>query len=103
MILLLDIGNTRVKWAQLEHGAVGPQQAAVHAGWTAGQVDSVVLTALPPPRRVLVANVGGAAIGAALRDAVAQRWGIEVEQIVSTAAAAGVSSAYSQPANLGVD
>jgi len=32
--LLVDIGNTRVKWARLVGETVGPQRAAAYAGWT---------------------------------------------------------------------
>jgi type III pantothenate kinase len=32
--LLVDIGNTRVKWARLAGGKLGRQHAAAHAGWT---------------------------------------------------------------------
>lgn len=31
--LLVDIGNTRVKWARLAGGKLGRQKAAAHAGW----------------------------------------------------------------------
>jgi type III pantothenate kinase len=34
-LLLIDIGNTRVKWARLVDGKMGPQQAAANSGWTA--------------------------------------------------------------------
>ena len=34
-LLLIDIGNTRVKWARLIDGKMTPQQAAANAGWTA--------------------------------------------------------------------
>ncbi len=32
-ILLVDIGNTRVKWATLKRGRVGGMKAAAHKGW----------------------------------------------------------------------
>ena len=31
--LLVDIGNTRVKWARLAGGKLGRQHAAAYAGW----------------------------------------------------------------------
>jgi type III pantothenate kinase len=34
-LLLIDIGNTRVKWARLVGGKMSPQQAAANAGWSA--------------------------------------------------------------------
>jgi type III pantothenate kinase len=103
MNLLLDIGNTRIKWAQLDGGALGTQHALPYAGWTSDNIVMSLLSAVPRPERVLIANVGGAAIGTAVREAVARHWTLEPEVIVSTAAAAGVRNAYAKPANLGVD
>jgi type III pantothenate kinase len=34
-LLLIDIGNTRVKWARLVNGKMTKQRAAANAGWTA--------------------------------------------------------------------
>jgi hypothetical protein len=34
-LLLVDIGNSRVKWAHCEHGVLGEQRAAAHAAWSA--------------------------------------------------------------------
>ena len=34
ILLLIDIGNTRVKWARLVDGKMGKQEAAANAGWT---------------------------------------------------------------------
>ena len=31
-VLLVDIGNTRVKWATLSNGRVGPMKAVAHKG-----------------------------------------------------------------------
>ncbi|HKE94218.1 MAG TPA: type III pantothenate kinase [Povalibacter sp.] len=103
MILLLDIGNTRLKWTTLVASALAAQQAESHAGWNAARFTDVVLTSLPRPERVLVSNVGGAGIGGIVRDAIRQCWGVEAEFIVSTAMACGVRNAYPVPANLGVD
>ncbi|MDR2186927.1 MAG: type III pantothenate kinase [Azonexus sp.] len=99
LILCLDSGNSRLKWG-------------VHAGgdWleqgAAGHDDAAALPALlarwPQIRRVLLANVAGAAVAARLRQclgALAAR----LEEIRSSAACAGVSSHYQQPERLGVD
>lgn len=103
MILLIDIGNTRIKWAQLKDGGVGPQSAAAYAGW---QRDDVIHSILQPnarPDRVLIANVGGMQIGNSVRDAIASEWGVQAEFMQSTAYAGGVRNAYADPAKLGVD
>src|SRR5688500_11210861 len=102
MILLIDIGNTRVKWAMLERGELTHQQAAVHASWS-DEACSVAFAALPHPSRVLVSNVGGEQIGMIVRDVSIARWGVEPEFIQSSAQAAGVRNAYPDVWKLGVD
>lgn len=103
MILLFDIGNTRIKWATLDERGLGVQNAAAHADWDAAAFARVVLNDLPPPRRVLVSNVGGQRIGEVLQTGIRARWRIEPEFVSSTASACGVRNAYPVPGNLGVD
>jgi type III pantothenate kinase len=103
VLLLIDIGNTRIKWARFERGALQPQSAAAHATWTAQTLVETILQAAEVADRVLVSNVGGPRIADAVRTAVSQTWKIEPEFVASSAAAGGVRNAYPQPANLGVD
>lgn len=103
MILLIDIGNTRMKWATLGETKLGSQNAAAHAGWDVSAFSATVLAGLPRPLRVVVSNVGGHAIGELVRAGVRERWGVDAEFIVSTAEACGVRNAYPVPGNLGVD
>lgn len=103
MTLLIDIGNTRIKWATLKGGVLGAQAAASHAAWGRDEIRNTVLTPSTPPQRVVVANVGGSNIGDLLREAVRSRWNIEVEFVRSTSQACEVRNAYPEPANLGVD
>jgi type III pantothenate kinase len=103
MNLLIDIGNTRIKWATDDADQLVAHGAVSHADWNAQSVDMHVLESIPQPQRVLVANVGGARIADAVRNAVVTRWGAAPEFIVSTAAACGVRNAYPVPGNLGVD
>lgn len=103
MNLLIDIGNSRIKWATHDAGQLVPRGALGHADWTAQSVDAHLLESIPQPQRVLVANVGGSRIADAVRDAVVTRWGTPPEFIVSTASVCGVRNAYPVPGNLGVD
>lgn len=103
MILLIDIGNTRIKWATLDGQGIGAQCAETHAGWGAQQLTDVMLKSAIRPERVLIGNVGGAQIGEFVRGAIAKRWNVDVEFINSTAEACGVRNAYAEPAKLGVD
>ncbi len=100
--LLIDIGNTRVKWARDAAGGLGRSRAARHAGWSARDFEPVIGTGART-ERILVASVAGDPINAALRRA-AQRRGAPVPQFVTTQRkACGVTAAYLEPWRLGVD
>ena len=102
MLLLIDIGNTRIKWATFLRDAIEAQRAVPHATWTLTEC-LAAFGALPAPTRVLVSNVGGERVASIVRDASMQCWGLEPEFIHSTSAAAGITNAYPEPAKLGVD
>src|SRR4051812_33297690 len=103
MALLIDIGNTRIKWARFEDGALQPQSAAPHADWVAETFVEIVLQRGQRADRVLVSNVAGPRMAEVVRTAVAQAWQIEAEFVTSTPMAGGIRNAYPQPAKLGVD
>lgn len=103
MLLLIDIGNTRIKWARLSQGTVGEQSAAVHANWTRDDFIRQVLNSGARAGRVLIANVGGERMGDLARSALAEAWQVEPEFMQSPASGAGIRNAYPEPANLGVD
>ncbi len=103
MILLIDIGNTRLKWAELRGGVLSPQNAFAHTDADRANLIEQMQTDVVRPERVLISNVGGADIAAACISAVRARWSVEPELIVSTAYAAGVTNAYREPEKLGVD
>jgi type III pantothenate kinase len=102
-MLLIDIGNTRVKWASLHNDVVGEQQAMSHAGWTAQDVRDQIIASTERPPAVLVSNVGGARIGQLLTDSIQAAWNITPHFVRTSATAAGVRCGYSQPEKLGVD
>ncbi len=99
MDLLLDVGNTRLKWGL--HDADGWQgQGAVLLSALDGFVD--VLAGFGPLRRVLGANVAGATVGGRLTAFLAAR-GLTAEWIRPQSEGFGVRNAYLDPARLGVD
>lgn len=103
MMLLLDIGNTRVKWARLLDGKLSFGVPAAHRGRPLDAVWSMLWAALPLPRRVVVANVAGAEVAASLAAWCQAHWGVAPEFVASVAVACGVSNGYRQPGQLGVD
>lgn len=103
MKLLIDIGNTRIKWARLDERGLGAASAAVHASWSREQARAQLTGSLERPERVLVSNVGGTRIGELVSDVIGEVWGIRAEFLQSTAVARGVRNAYPEPDKLGVD
>ena len=101
--LLIDVGNTRIKWARLEQGALQPQSASPHADWTAQTFVDHLGPACADAQRVLVSNVAGPRMAQVIRAGLAQARHVAPEFVTSTATAGGVRNAYSQPAQLGVD
>ena len=57
--LLVDIGNTRIKWARFARGRLGRQRAAAHAGWSARDFERNVFARAAGIERILVASVAG--------------------------------------------
>ena len=102
MILLLDIGNTRIKWARLTHGRLGSQQAHVHVEEDLGPVLERVLDG-PAPERVFASNVAGPLMAAALREVCEERYGKRPEFLIPGPVTAGVTNGYKDPARLGAD
>jgi len=102
MILLIDIGNTRIKWAAFDGRDLGAQFALAHENLDRDELLNA-FKAVSRPGRILVGNVGGARIGELVRVVAAQTWSVQPEFIESTASAGGVRNAYPEPAKLGVD
>jgi type III pantothenate kinase len=99
-ILLVDAGNTRIKWALAASGAA-PGQWLAH-----GAVLHADLATLGAAWRnldaaeALVSNVAGAAMAAELAALLAR---FSVTWFASTAALAGVTNHYREPSRLGCD
>jgi type III pantothenate kinase len=99
-ILLIDAGNTRIKWARLQDGRLQRSQAAAHGAWSARQFGR--LFKAPQPERALVASVAGTRVRAALRQA-ARRAGVPLTLLKVPRTAGGVRVGYLEPWRLGVD
>ena len=99
---MLDIGNTRVKWARLEAGKLAAQGAALHLD---DQLDQALQHAFEgeAPKRVLACNVAGPLIGKAVSDLCHDRYGLQPEFLISSAEQCGVKNGYTDPARLGAD
>lgn len=99
MILAVDAGNSRVKWA-LHDG-----RGFVRDGWvTHADIDALDAqwSSLPAPSAIVIANVAGAGIGQRLRRS-AERWKTVPRWASSARSQAGVSNRYDEPSQLGID
>lgn len=103
MLLLIDIGNTRIKWARFDERGMGPQSAAVHSNWSPDDFVQQILNSGARAERVLISNVNGPRMAELARAAIATTWRIEPRFLHSPAAQAGIRNAYPEPAKLGVD
>lgn len=102
MTLLVDIGNTRVKWARLGADGLGEQSAAEYAGWSVADWRAA-LFAGDPVAQVVAASVAGESVDAALDAASRLATGRPVRFVRSEQASAGVVNGYADPGLLGVD
>ena len=102
--LLVDIGNTRVKWASFARGRVGRMKAAARAGWAGERIARRVVSAGPKPlERIIVVSVAGARVDRAFAAEIRRRVGIVPEFFRSTRRAGGVTTRYAEPWRLGAD
>lgn len=100
MNLLIDLGNSRLKWAAQDSaswhaGACSydePMEGAWLQAWRALQ-----------PQAVLLCSVGPEAVAERLVAWVAARWQLPVTRVAAQAEGFGVRNAYREPGTLGAD
>lgn len=100
MKLLVDVGNSRLKWAFGTAAGFVAQGEAPRGG---ADEFSGLLDAGHAPDEIRVANVAGTGAGARLAARLQERFGIAPLFARSAASGAGVRSGYADPTQLGVD
>jgi type III pantothenate kinase len=100
--LLVDIGNTRVKWASLRGSVPGRMRAFAHGGGGAA-MRTLVKAAPRGVRRIVAVSVAGKTMERALNAAARARFHVTPEYIRSTRAAHGVRNGYRDTWRLGAD
>jgi type III pantothenate kinase len=103
MTLLIDAGNTFLKWARLEGDGVGASHTVVHHGVEPTEWQSALAAIGAPPQRIVVANVAGPSFAGRLREWARATWQVDPQFPIATRAALGVTNAYARPAALGID
>jgi type III pantothenate kinase len=126
-VLLVDIGNTRIKWAVWRDGRLGRMRAAFHTGWSQKDYERHLFerslgTARPagaPSRlggssrgrsaksrycaEIIVASVAGARVNGLVRRAARHACGARPRFVGTSRRAAGVTTRYIDTWRLGVD
>jgi type III pantothenate kinase len=102
--LALDVGNTRLKWAQYEAPVAGARLLA-HGAVFLENIDKLVddeWRDLPAPSRILGCIVAGDAIKQRVVEQM-EPWDGAPHWVVPSAQEAGLSNGYDHPARLGAD
>lgn len=103
MKLLVDIGNTRLKWALLSDGKLGQQHAlAYRPELLCAQLDQA-WSSFPPPKELYLVSVASRQIVQGVSEWVENTWNCPVEVLHSEKLCAGVANGYTSPERLGVD
>ena len=102
--LALDVGNTRLKWAQYAAPVAGSAVLAQGAVFLEN-IDKLAdeeWCNLPAPSRILGCIVAGDAVKRRVEEQM-EDWEVAPRWVVSSAQEAGVSNGYDHPARLGAD
>jgi len=101
MQVLVDIGNTRIKWALYDGKRLGQHGNAVHRDVRDAALQTFARTLPREVTRLVVANVAGDAMAQGLRAVIGGR--ADIEFVATSAERFGVRCAYAEPQRLGVD
>lgn len=102
--LLIDAGNTRVKWAERTETELSPGQSFTTSSLraSASALDQV-WAHIDRPLGVALSNVAGERVRENLVSYIRERWSIDVHEARSKAELRGFHSGYRIPESLGVD
>ncbi len=104
-MLLVDIGNTRIKWARWDGVRLAARRAAAHGRWRLADYERYLFGrrgSTPGARCMLVSSVAGARVDARLH-AAARRAGVSARFVRVPRRGGGVSVGYGEPWRLGAD
>jgi len=100
--LLVDVGNSRIKWAFSQAGKLSAHGSAVHHGVVPAESSQAWLAG-EPPERVIAANVAGEIYAQLFDEWVQRQWSLDVDYIEVDPDYSNVSLAYPDPSKFGVD
>ena len=103
MILTIDIGNSRIKWASWLTEKIIARGVAEYSAETAADVIDNLFSTVEKPQRVFLVSVAGEQLYPALRDWVLRSWALDVECLKTQKKFANIINAYDDPSRHGAD
>ena len=101
-VLLVDVGNTRIKWARHSRGRIGTACAAVHSAWSPATYARRLFGGRTRPTHMWVTSVAAPGVNRALA-AAARRAGAGSTFVIVPRRGGGVTVGYLEPWRLGSD
>ncbi len=103
MNLLIDMGNTRLKWATVNNLDFIPGNPIANTAITRKAL-IILWQAIQPPNQLAISSVGASQLYDLVISVANQLWpGITIIRAISEATAFGVCNAYQEPGKLGID
>lgn len=102
-MLLVDIGNSRIKWGRWSSGQLQPRGSI---DWHHDELECSFdrqWNNVPIPARIIVSNVTGHSIADRLSCWTEKRWAVTPKFVSVQAQAFGVRNGYTDPKQLGID
>ncbi|MBX3654319.1 MAG: type III pantothenate kinase [Ramlibacter sp.] len=102
--LAIDVGNTRLKWAQYASPAPGQEPLAQGAEFLENidKLSEGAWAGLAEPQRMLGCIVAGEAVKRRVEEQM-ELWDVPPQWVVSSVAEAGLTNGYDHPSRLGAD
>lgn len=103
MKLLLDIGNSRIKWAYSDGKGLRDNGACEHQGQAPAAAARLVDELPLPPSAAVAVNVAGGDFAREVAAQLQQRCGVALSVVAAAAAFSALRNGYAEPAQLGAD
>lgn len=103
MTIVIDIGNTRIKWGLARSGRLGATGSELHIESMDRALDALAAALPESVDDVLVSNVMGETVASRLADRLREGFRIKPRFVTTAAEGLGVRCGYTEPAQLGVD
>jgi type III pantothenate kinase len=103
MMLLVDMGNSSIKWAILDQDRLGPQKRLLYTDNLDNMLTQACLSFDVPLSGVWVSNVAGPQKAEILTHWIKSHWKLGPTFIKTSRSFCGINNGYKNPEELGVD